>query len=109
MLLEIQDHTANNIPLQIFASDLSIEAINLARIGEYSAHQLVMFLQKDCNDFFTKLKINIAFVKSRMCFVHTQYFERSTIFKMDLISCPCAYLFRYNCSEKSHFHSLCTK
>jgi two-component system CheB/CheR fusion protein len=71
MLLEIQDHTANNIPLQIFASDLSIEAINLARIGEYSAHQLVMFLQKDCNDFFTKTKDKYRVCKITRCVLFT--------------------------------------
>jgi hypothetical protein len=48
MLLEIQDHTANNIPLQIFASDLSIEAINLACIGNILPINWQMFLQKDC-------------------------------------------------------------
>jgi two-component system CheB/CheR fusion protein len=67
MLLEIQDHTANNIPLQIFASDLSIEAINLACIGEYSAHQLANVSPERLLIFLPKLKINIAFVNLTRC------------------------------------------
>ncbi len=39
-LLEIQQNKAINIPFQIFASDLSANAIGIARNGEYSINQL---------------------------------------------------------------------
>jgi two-component system CheB/CheR fusion protein len=47
---------------------IKLEAINLARI-EYSAHQLVNVSPERLQRFFTKLKINIAFVNPCEMFV----------------------------------------
>jgi hypothetical protein len=72
---------------------IKLEAINLARI-EYSAHQLANVSPERLQRFFTKLKINIAFVNPCEMFVYlfTQYFERSTIFKMDLVAAMCLFI-----------------
>ncbi len=56
LLLEIQGNKGINIPFQIFASDLSAEAIGVARIGEYSLNQLKHVSPKRLQQFFTKSK-----------------------------------------------------
>jgi two-component system CheB/CheR fusion protein len=56
LLLEIQQNKTNNIPFQIFASDLSADAISFARNGEYSINQLKNISPKQLQLFFTKTK-----------------------------------------------------
>jgi two-component system CheB/CheR fusion protein len=56
LLCEIQDNKITRIPFQIFASDLSAEAINQARNGEYSPDQLKNVSSKRLQQFFTKNK-----------------------------------------------------
>lgn len=51
-LLELQDNKTDTIPFQIFASDLSAEAIQDARSGEYSIHQLKNVSPKRLQRFF---------------------------------------------------------
>ncbi|HSN59992.1 MAG TPA: chemotaxis protein CheB, partial [Ferruginibacter sp.] len=64
MLLEIQINKANKIPFQIFASDLSAEAIIEARIGEYSVQRLKNVSPKRLQHFFTKTKDKYRITKS---------------------------------------------
>ena len=64
MLLEIQINNANKIPFQIFASDLSAEAIIEARIGEYSVQRLKNVSPKRLQHFFTKTKDKYRITKS---------------------------------------------
>ncbi|WP_395066644.1 CheR family methyltransferase [Flavobacterium sp.] len=90
LLLEIQDNKTNNIPFQIFASDLSIEAINLARIGEYSIHQLANISPERLQRFFTKSKDKYRICKSLrdVCVFAQHNILRDPPFsRMDLISC----------------------
>ncbi|HNV28975.1 MAG TPA: chemotaxis protein CheB [Cyclobacteriaceae bacterium] len=54
MLLEIQDSKFSNIPVQIFASDLSTRAIHKARIGLYSKHELEAVSPRRAQRFFSK-------------------------------------------------------
>lgn len=64
MLLEIQINKANKIPFQIFASDLSAEAIIEARIGEYPVQRLKNVSPKRLQHFFTKTKDKYRITKS---------------------------------------------
>jgi len=64
ILLEIQINKANKIPFQIFASDLSAEAIIEARIGEYSVQRLKNVSPKRLQQFFTKTKDKYRITKS---------------------------------------------
>ncbi|MFV8331748.1 CheR family methyltransferase [Flavobacterium sp. GSP14] len=110
LLLEIQDHTKNNIPLQIFASDLSIEAINLARIGEYSAHQLANVSPERLQRFFTKTKDKYRVCKSLrdVCvFAQHNILLDPPFSKMDLISCRNVLIYLDTIAQKkaiSTFH-----
>ncbi len=64
MLLEIQINKTNKIPFQIFATDLSAEAIIEARIGEYSMQRLKNVSPKRLQQFFTKTKDKYRITKS---------------------------------------------
>lgn len=54
MVIEIQDSKFSNIPVQIFASDLSAKAIRKARIGLYSKHELESVSPRRIQRFFSK-------------------------------------------------------
>ncbi|TRX39721.1 CheR family methyltransferase [Flavobacterium restrictum] len=89
-LLEIQNHTISSIPFQIFASDLSADAINLARIGEYSTHQLTTVSPERLQRFFTKSKDKYRISKSLrdVCvFAHHNILRDPPFSRMDFISC----------------------
>lgn len=89
-LLEIQQSSSVNIPFQIFASDLSAEAIALARNGEYSDSQLKNVSTKRLRQFFTKSKDKYRIVKSLrdVCvFAQHNILNDPPFSRMDLISC----------------------
>lgn len=110
LLLEIQDHKTNKIPIQIFASDLSIEAINLARIGEYSSPQLANVSPARLKRFFTKSKDKYRVCKSLrdICIFAQHNILRDPPFsKMDLISCRNVLIYLDTVAQKkaiSTFH-----
>ncbi len=90
ILLELQDNATIDIPIQIFASDLSGEAINEARNGKYSIHQLKNVSQKRLQRFFTKIKDKYRIAKSLrdICIFAQHNILRDPPFsRMDLISC----------------------
>jgi two-component system, chemotaxis family, CheB/CheR fusion protein len=89
-LLEIQQNKAINIPFQIFASDLSAEAIAIARNGEYSLNQLKNVSPKRLQHFFTKSKDKYRISKSLrdVCvFAHHNILNDPPFSRMDFISC----------------------
>jgi two-component system CheB/CheR fusion protein len=89
-LLEIQQNKAINIPFQIFASDLSADAIAFARNGEYSINQLKNISPKRLQDFFTKSKDKYRISKSLrdVCiFAHHNILNDPPFSRMDFISC----------------------
>jgi two-component system CheB/CheR fusion protein len=89
-LLEIQQNKATNIPFQIFASDLSAEAISVARNGEYSVSQLKNVSPKQLQHFFTKSKDKYRISKSLrdVCvFAHHNILSDPPFSRMDFISC----------------------
>ena len=54
-LLELQGSRPTNKSVQIFATDLSEDAIRRARIGEYSSHELNTISPERLKRFFTKI------------------------------------------------------
>ena len=89
-LLEIQQSNAVNIPFQIFASDLSAEAIASARNGEYTESQLKNVSPKRMRQFFTKSKDKYRIVKSLrdVCvFAQHNILNDPPFSRMDFISC----------------------
>lgn len=90
LLIELQDNKAQPIPFQIFASDLSAEAIREARNGEYSAHQLKNVSPKRIQRFFTKTKdkYRISQPLRDVCvFAHHNILSDPPFSRMDFISC----------------------
>lgn len=90
LLFELQEETILNIPFQIFASDLSAEAINTARIGEYSVAQLSKVSSEQLANFFTKVKNKYRITKSLrdVCvFAHHNILNDPPFSRMDFISC----------------------
>lgn len=90
LLFEIQDSKTTAIPFQIFASDLSGDAINKARNGEYSIHQLKNVSTKRLQRFFTRSKDQYRISKSirDVCIFAEHNILRDPPFsRMDFISC----------------------
>jgi len=90
ILFEILDHKKNNILFQIFASDLSAEAIAEARNGEYSIAQLKNVSQKRIQRFFEKSKDKYRISKTlrNVCvFAQHNILHDPPFSRMDLISC----------------------
>ncbi len=90
ILLEIQDNKNQNIPFQIFASDLSAEAISIARNGEYTLQQLKNVSPKRIQRFFSRVKDKYRISKSLrdVCIFAEHNILRDPPFsRMDFISC----------------------
>ena len=89
-ILEIQAEQATNIPVQIFATDLSAQAIAFARIGEYPKADLEMVSPKRLQRFYTKTgsKFRISKVVRDMCVFAPHNILRDPPFsRVDFISC----------------------
>ncbi len=89
-LLELQQNKTINIPFQIFASDLSAEAISIARNGEYTLSQLKNVSPKRLQQFFTKSKDKYRISKSLrdVCvFAQHNILNDPPFSRMDFISC----------------------
>ena len=90
ILFEIQEKNRNSIPFQIFASDLSSDAIRIARIGEYSASQTQTVSPERLQRFFTKSKKKYRISKELrdVCVFAKHDILRDPPFsRMDFISC----------------------
>jgi len=90
LLLEIKEETKLDITFQIFASDLSTEAIKTARLGEYKSAQVSGLSPERLDRFFTKSKNRYRIVKSLrdMCvFAHHNILRDPPFSRMDFISC----------------------
>ncbi len=90
LLFELQDNKLLNVPFQIFASDLSTQAINEARIGEYNKHQLKNITAKRLHRFFTRSKNNYRISKTLrdVCvFAQHNLLSDPPFSRMDFISC----------------------
>lgn len=90
LLLEIKEEAKLDFPFQIFASDLSTEAIGIARIGEYSTAQASGISPERLQRFFTKSKNKYRIIKSLrdVCvFAHHNVLRDPPFSRMDFISC----------------------
>lgn len=90
ILFELQESNPNRIPFQIFASDLSADAIRIARTGEYSTNQLAAVSQERLHRFFTKSKNKFRITKELrdVCVFAKHNILRDPPFsRMDFISC----------------------
>lgn len=90
LLRELQGDKTKHIPFQIFASDLSSKAIDIARNGEYSAQQLKNVSPKRLQQFFTKSNDKYRISKSLrdVCvFAHHNILRDPPFSRMDFISC----------------------
>ena len=90
ILLELKEENKIDIPFQIFASDLSTEAITTARIGEYTSVQVDKVSPDRLERFFTKSKNKYRIQKSLrdVCiFAHHNILNDPPFSRMDFISC----------------------
>jgi two-component system CheB/CheR fusion protein len=90
LLFELQDNKTLNFPFQIFASDLSAQAINEARNGEYSKQQLRNVSPKRLQRFFNRSKDNYRISKTLrdVCiFAQHNLLSDPPFSRMDFISC----------------------
>jgi two-component system CheB/CheR fusion protein len=90
LLLEIREETKIDIPFQIFASDLSTEAITAARNGEYTTEQVSGVSPERLNRFFTKSKNKYRILRSlrdSCIFAHHNILRDPPFSRMDFISC----------------------
>ena len=90
LLLEIKEENKLDIPFQIFASDLSTEAIRIARMGEYTNSQVAKVSPERLERFFTKSKNKYCIAKSLrdVCiFAHHNILNDPPFSRMDFISC----------------------
>jgi two-component system CheB/CheR fusion protein len=90
LLIELQDGKNGVVPFQIFASDLSEEAIKEARNGEYSIHQLKNVSSKRLQRFFTKTKDKYRVSQSlrdACVFAQHNILNDPPFSRMDFISC----------------------
>lgn len=90
MLLEIQESNATNIPVQIFATDLSEQAIRKARTGFYTKQDLETVSPKRIQRFFIKADGGFRVTKAvrDMCIFATHNVLRDPPFsRLDFISC----------------------
>ncbi len=109
-LIELQDRNTTNTPFQIFASDLSAEAIREARKGEYSQHQLKNVSPKRMARFFIKVKdkFRISQALRDVCiFAQHNILSDPPFSRMDFISCRNFLIYLETAAQKkaiSTFH-----
>ncbi|PKP29236.1 MAG: chemotaxis protein CheR [Bacteroidetes bacterium HGW-Bacteroidetes-18] len=110
LLHELQGNKTKHIPFQIFASDLSASAIDVARNGAYTKHQLKNVSPKRLQQFFTKSgnKFRISKSLRDVCVFAQHNILRDPPFsRMDFISCRNLLIYLDNTAQKkaiSTFH-----
>ena len=110
MLLEIQESKTTTIPIQIFATDLSEQAISKARVGFYSPQELDTVSPKRIQRFFVKAEggYRVAKAVREMCVFAPHNILRDPPFsRLDFISCCNLFIYFDNPAQKkavSTFH-----
>jgi two-component system, chemotaxis family, CheB/CheR fusion protein len=90
MLIEIQEGKETNIPIQIFATDLSEQAISKARIGTYTKQEVETVSPKRLQRFFSKIDsgFRVNKILRDMCVFAPHNILRDPPFsRLDFISC----------------------
>jgi two-component system CheB/CheR fusion protein len=109
MVTELQDKKSKKIPVQIFATDLSEQAINDARIGEYTAANMKFVSKKYTDRFFAKVGDNYRIVKEirEMCVFAPHNILRDPPFsRMDFISCCNMLIYFDTAAQKKIFATM---
>ncbi|MBK9248962.1 MAG: response regulator [Ignavibacteria bacterium] len=104
MLLEIQDSKTSTIRVQIFATDLSVPAINKARIGIYTKQELETVSPKRIQRFFIKadgggFRVNKA-VRDMCVFAPHNILRDPPFSRLDFISCCNLFIYLDNPAQK---------
>lgn len=103
MLLEIQELRSYNIPVQIFATDLSENAIAKARVGIYSKNELETVTPKRIQRFFTKTEVNFRVNKAvrELCvFAPHNVLSDPPFSRLDFISCCNLFIYLDTAAQK---------
>ncbi|MFV5699696.1 CheR family methyltransferase [Flavobacterium sp. ZT3R17] len=109
IISELLSGKTNKIPVQIFATDLSEEAIREARNGEYSKSDVESIPQKYLSRFFTKEGDNYRIIKElrEMCIFAPHNILRDPPFsRMDFVSCCNLLIYFDSAAQKKVFASL---
>ncbi|MBG6061667.1 two-component system CheB/CheR fusion protein [Flavobacterium sp. CG_9.1] len=109
IIADLQEEKTNTIAVQIFATDLSEEAIRKARVGDYSQSDVESIPKKYLNRFFTKTGENYRIVKElrEMCIFAPHNILRDPPFsRMDLVSCCNLLIYFDSAAQKKVFASL---
>jgi two-component system CheB/CheR fusion protein len=103
MLLEIQESKTITTPVQIFATDLSEQAISKARIGIYTKQDLETVSPKRIQRFFTKAdggyRVNKA-VRDMCVFAPHNILRDPPFSRLDFISCCNLFIYLDNPAQK---------
>lgn len=103
ILLEIQESKATTRPIQIFATDLSEQAISKARIGIYTQQELETVSPKRIQRFFVKanggFRINKA-VREMCVFAPHNILRDPPFSRLDFISCCNLFIYFDNPAQK---------
>ena len=103
MLLEIQEGKTNITPIQIFATDLSEQAISKARIGMYTKQDLETVSPKRIQRFFSKadggFRVNKA-VRDMCVFAPHNILLDPPFSRLDFISCCNLFIYLDNPAQK---------
>ncbi len=103
ILLEIQWSQTTNIPVQIFATDLSGYAISKARIGVYSKQELETVSPKRIQRFFTNTEgsFRVNKVVRDMCvFAQHNILSDPPFSRLDFISCCNLFIYLDTAAQK---------
>ncbi len=109
ILDELQGENDKKIPIQIFATDLSEEAIRMARVGEYTQTDLKTIAPKYINRYFTKIGDTYRIVKElrEMCVFAPHNILRDPPFsRMDFVSCCNLLIYFDTAAQKKVFTTL---
>ena len=103
MLLEIQGSQTISPPVQIFATDLSEQAISKARIGIYTKQELETVSPKRIQRFFTKsdggFRVNKA-VRDMCVFAPHNVLQDPPFSRLDFISCCNLFIYFDNAAQR---------
>ena len=103
MLLEILESKTNNPTVQIFATDLSAQAIRRARLGIYTKQELETVSPERIQRFFSKtndrFRINKA-VRNMCVFAPHNILQDPPFSHLDFISCCNFFIYLDNAAQK---------
>ena len=109
IISEMQEDQLNNIPVQIFATDLTKNVLRDTRNGEYSRSHVQSILPNYLMRYFTKVADDYRIIKDlrEMCiFAPHNILLDPTFSCMDLVSCRNLLIYFASAAQKKVFTSL---